>query len=73
MVVIGPLDFNFLLRRDYVYTMNVVVSTLFQVMCFLHDGRIVTIDKLSFVALDLNDNHPTSLSVPNEQVVSSQP
>ena len=29
MVVQGPLDFNLLLGRDYVYTMKVVVSTLF--------------------------------------------
>jgi hypothetical protein len=29
IVVQGPLDFNMLLGRDYVYSMNVVVSTLF--------------------------------------------
>ena len=29
MVVQGPLDFNILLGRDYVYAMKVVVSTLF--------------------------------------------
>jgi hypothetical protein len=29
IVVQGPLDFNMLLGRDYVYAMNVVVSTLF--------------------------------------------
>jgi hypothetical protein len=29
IVVQGPLDFNMLLRSDYVYAMNVVVSTLF--------------------------------------------
>lgn len=29
MIVQGPLDFNFLLIRDYVYAMNVVMSTLF--------------------------------------------
>jgi hypothetical protein len=29
IVVQGPLDFNMLLERDYVYAMNVVVSTLF--------------------------------------------
>ena len=49
MVVQGPLDFNLLLGRDYVYTMKAVVSTLFRVMHFLHDGTIVTIDQLSFV------------------------
>ena len=52
MVVQGPLDFNLLLGRDYVYTLNTVVSTLFRVMHFPHDGKIVTIDHLSFVTPD---------------------
>ena len=44
MVVQGPLDFNLLLGRDYVYAMKAIVSTLFRVMHFPHDGKIVTID-----------------------------
>ena len=52
MLVQGPLDLNILLGRDYVYPMKVVVSTLFRVIHFLHDGKIVTIDKLSFVKPD---------------------
>ena len=44
MVVQGPLDFNLLLGRDYVYAMNDIVSTLFRVVHFPHDGKIVTID-----------------------------
>ena len=36
MVVQGPLDFNLLLGRDYVYAMKVVVSTLVRVMYFDH-------------------------------------
>ena len=42
MVVQGPLDFN-LLGHDYVYAMKAVVSTLFRVMHFPHDGKIVVI------------------------------
>ena len=49
MVVQSPLDFNILLGRDYVYAMKAIVSTLFWVMYFPHDGNIVTIDKLSFI------------------------
>ena len=52
MVVQGPLDFNLLLGHDYFYTMKVVVSTLFRVMYFPHDGKIVTFDHLSFVKPD---------------------
>ena len=44
MVVQGPLNFNLLLGRDYVYAMKAIVSTLFRVMHFPHDGNIVTID-----------------------------
>ena len=52
MVVQGPLDFNLLLRHDYVYAMKVIVSVLFRVMHFPHHGNIVTFDKLSFVKPD---------------------
>ena len=49
MIVLGPLDYNLLLGRDYVYSMEAIVSTLFRKMCFLLEGKIVTIDQLSFL------------------------
>jgi hypothetical protein len=49
MVVQDPLDFSLLLGRDYVYAMKAIVSTLFRVISFPHNGRVVTIDQLSFV------------------------
>jgi hypothetical protein len=52
MVVQDPLDFVLLLGRDYVYAMKVIVSTLFHVISFPHNGRIVTIDQLSFISTD---------------------
>jgi hypothetical protein len=51
IVVQGPLDFNMLLGCDYVYAINVVVSTFFWVVHFPHNGSIVTIDQLA------SDNH----------------
>jgi hypothetical protein len=51
IVVQGPLDFNMLLRRDYVCAINVAVSTFFWLMHFPHNGSIVTIDQLA------SDNH----------------
>jgi hypothetical protein len=56
IVVQGPLDFNMLLGRDYVYAMNVVVSMLFRVMHFPHNGSIVTIDQLAS-----DNHHPNSV------------
>ena len=52
MVVQDPLDFSLLLGRDYVYAMKAIVSTLFRVISFPHDGRVVTVDQLSFIDLD---------------------
>ena len=52
MVVQHPLYFDLLLGHDYVYAMKDVVSTLFRVIHFPHDGKIVTIDQLYFVTRD---------------------
>ena len=73
MVFQGPLDFNLLLGRDYVYAMKFVVSTLFRVIHFPHDGNIVTIDQLSFVRPDhcMTPSHQTSLNVAHVLVVPS--
>jgi hypothetical protein len=69
MVVRDPLDFSLLLGRDYVYAMKALVSTLFRVISFPHDGRIVTIDQLSFIGPDW----VTSLSGSYMQTVSPPP
>ena len=73
MVVQGPLYFNLLLGHDYVYAMKAVVSTLFRVMHFPHDGKIVTIDPLSFVTPDhhVTPSNQTALNVPHVLVVPS--
>jgi hypothetical protein len=55
IVVQVPLNFNMLLGCDYVYAMNIVVSMLFWVMHFPHNGSIVTIDQL-----DSDNHHPNS-------------
>jgi len=55
MVVYFHLNFNMLLGHDYVYAMNVVVSSLFRVMCFPHNGNIFTIDHLAS-----SNHHPNS-------------
>jgi hypothetical protein len=52
MVVQDPLDFTLLLGRHYVYAMKAIVSTLFHVISFPHDGRVVTVDQLSFIDPD---------------------
>jgi hypothetical protein len=51
-VVDVPLDYNILLGRIWTYTMTIVVSTVFRILCFPHDDRIIIIDQLSFSCLD---------------------
>jgi hypothetical protein len=63
------LDFDLLLGRDYVYAMKAIVSTLFRVISFPHNGRIVTIDQLSFISPDW----VTSLSGSYMQTISPPP
>jgi hypothetical protein len=46
-VVDAPLDYNLLLGRIWTYAMHVMVSMVFWVLCFSHEGWIVTIDQLS--------------------------
>jgi hypothetical protein len=67
LVVQGPLEFNMILGHDYVYTMNVVVSTSFWVMHFPHKRSIVTIYHL---ASD-NHHHNSSLAQVSPLYVSS--
>ena len=43
-VVDAPLDYNLLLGRNWMYIMQSIYSSLFQVVCFLFNGKIVTID-----------------------------
>jgi hypothetical protein len=47
-VVDAPLDYNLLLGRSWTYAMQAVVATVFWFLLFPHEGRIVTIDQLSF-------------------------
>ena len=47
-VVDAPLDYNILLGRNWMYSMQDVASSLFRAVCFPFNGKIVTIDQTSF-------------------------
>ena len=47
-VVDVPLDYNLLLCRNWMYSMQAVASSIFRVVCFPFNGKIVTIDQMSF-------------------------
>jgi hypothetical protein len=61
-VVDAPLDYNLLLRRNWTYAMVVVILSVFCVLCFPHQGEIVTIDQLSFAYSSPNTS--IGLSIP---------
>ena len=46
-VINAQLDYNLLLGRSYMYAMRAVVSTIFCLMMFPHEGNIVTVDQLT--------------------------
>jgi hypothetical protein len=44
----APLDYNLLLGRSWIDSMRAVVSTLFCVVSFPHQGKVVIVDQLAF-------------------------
>ena len=48
LIVDAPLDYNLLLGRNWMYSMQAVASSVFRVVCFPHNGKIVMIDQMSF-------------------------
>jgi len=63
MVVQGPLDYNLLFGRHYIYSMGAIVSSVFRVMCFLHEGKVVKlVDQLSFLGSHIANSQMPSLN-----------
>ena len=61
MVIQGPLDYNLLPGCDYIYNMGAIVSSLFRVMCFPYEGRMVQlVDQLLFPGSNIatSQTHP---------------
>jgi hypothetical protein len=66
-VVDAPLDYNLLLGRSWTYSMHAVVATVFRLLLFPHEGRIVTIDQLSFSRPDPSSGASTVPMIDNPQ------
>jgi hypothetical protein len=62
-VVDVPLDYNLLLGCNWTYAMVVFISFVFRTLCFPHDGKIMTIDQLSFVYASPNASIGSSIPV----------
>jgi hypothetical protein len=66
-VVDASLDYNILLERSWTYAMKAMVATVFWVLLFPHEDRIVTIDQLSFSRSDLSLGVSAVLMIDNPQ------
>lgn len=42
------LDYNLLLGRNWIYKMDAIDSSLFCILCFPHEGRIVKVDQMDY-------------------------
>jgi hypothetical protein len=64
-VVDTPLDYNLLLGRNWTYAMIFVLSSVFLTLCFPHNGKIVTIDRLYFAYASPNASVGPSIPMVN--------
>ena len=62
-VVDAPLDYNILLGWNWMYSMQAVASSLFRVVCFPFNGKIVMIDQMSFRNPSVNASSATSITI----------
>jgi hypothetical protein len=61
----APLDYNLLLGRSWIDSMRAVVSILFHVLRFPHQGKFVTVDQLAFFNFDSHtSNVPFIMKTP---------
>ena len=68
----GMLYYNILLGRSYTYAISAVPSAVFCKMSFPHNGKIVTIDQLSYhESQSQTSPEMTTSSVANKQTVDS--
>jgi hypothetical protein len=58
----APLDYNLLLGCSWIDSMHTVVSTLFHVVHFPHQGKVVTIDQLAFFNFDTHTRNVPFIS-----------
>ena len=62
-VVDVPLDYNFLLGQNWMYSMQAVSSSLFRVVWFPFNGKIIMIDQTSFCNPSVNASSGTSIPI----------
>ena len=60
------LDYNLLLGKNWIYEMDVIASSLFRILCFPHEGRIVTVDQMNYSPIDPNASSNSTIPLVND-------
>ena len=61
-VVDDPLEYNLLLKCTCFYAMKELFSRDFRVLCFPHQGKVITINQLAFCTPDFHSNIGSNVS-----------
>lgn len=51
-IIDGNLYYNLLFSKNWIYKMDAIVSSLFYILCFPHEGRIIRVDYLHYSPCD---------------------
>ena len=62
-VVDAPLNYNLLLGQNWMYSTQAIASSLFRVICFPFNGKIIMIDQMSFPNVNVNASSGTSILI----------
>jgi len=60
-IVDANFDYNILLRRNWVYIMDAIVSSLFRILCFPHEGIIITVDQMAYSPNNPNTSYNSTI------------
>jgi hypothetical protein len=66
-----PLDYNILLGHSWIDSMRAIVSTLFHVVRFPHQGKVVTVNQIAFFNSDTRTGNVPLLLKPHQVMRTS--
>ena len=71
-VIDAPLDYNILLGRSWTYAMCAIALAFLQVVVFPHEGKLVTVDQLSFTRKDRMETNESTVPLVDQVKPAAQ-
>ena len=71
-VIDAPLDYNLLLGCTWFYAMKAVASTVFRLLSFPHQGKIITVNQLDFCTPNLRPQANSSVPLISDSISTTQ-